>query len=96
MLRFLRRERRAALPLWIALYVLVLLVSPVLHHDFECHQKAPGHCVSCIANPLAPRSEATVSVSPASWVDAGQLRSPAVAVRSAVPRSSVSDRAPPR
>lgn len=96
MLRFLRREPKRALPMWIALYVLVLLVSPVLHHDFDCHQKAPGHCVSCIANPLAPRSEATVSFSPAGWVDAGQLPAPAAAVRTTVCLSSLSDRAPPR
>jgi hypothetical protein len=95
-LRFLRREPRATVPLWIGLYVLVILVSPVLHHDFECHQKSPGHCVSCIANPLAPRSEATVSFSPAGWVEAGQLPSPDDSVRSAVSISSLSDRAPPR
>jgi hypothetical protein len=96
MLRFQRRGSKAALPLWIALYVLVLLVSPVLHHDFECHQKAPGHCVSCIANPLAPRSEATVGFAPAGWVDAGQIPAPAAAVLAAEPRSTLSDRAPPR
>lgn len=96
MLRLLRHELRSALPLWIALHALVLLVSPVLHHDFECHQKSPGHCVSCIANPLAPRSEATVTFSPAAWVDAGQLPVPDAIVRSAVALSSLSDRAPPR
>ena len=95
-LRLLRREPRAAIPLWTSLYLLVLLVSPVLHHDFDCHQKSPGHCVSCVANPLAPRSEATVSLCPAAWVDAGQLPAPGAVVRAAVPLSSISDRAPPR
>ena len=95
--RLLRREfLKQALPLWAAVYVLVLLGSPVLHHDFECHQKSPGHCVSCIANPVAPRSEAAVIFSPAAWVDAGQLPVPDAMVRTAVGLSSLSDRAPPR
>jgi hypothetical protein len=47
-----------------ALYALLVMSAPVLHHDFACHQKSPTHCVACTANPSAPRAVATVAVTP--------------------------------
>ena len=47
-------------------YGLVLLTTPFLHHDLECHQRTPGHCVACIATPVALGAEAGApSASPA-------------------------------
>ena len=40
--------------LWLGLscYVLFLSVSPLLHHDLDCHFKTPSHCGVCMASPL--------------------------------------------
>lgn len=43
--------------LGLALYAVALLANPLLHHDLDCHLKAPGHCSACIANPLGSRAE---------------------------------------
>ena len=43
-----------------ALYSLVLIGSPLLHHDLACHLKSAGHCDACAANPVASRVEPTV------------------------------------
>src|SRR5262245_58855596 len=43
-------EVRTPLRRWtiavLALYALVVLCAPALHHDFACHDKTPGHCVA--------------------------------------------------
>lgn len=51
-----RRNRHLAL-LAVALYVAVLCVSPIFHHDFDCHAKSPAHCPACLANPAAVDGE---------------------------------------
>jgi hypothetical protein len=65
----------------LALYVFVLLVSPVLHHDLACHVKTPGHCDACAASPVASRAESKASVAapalePGQTLDAAQSRVP--------------------
>jgi hypothetical protein len=55
-LRMTRGGRRAAVVSF-GLYALVILWSPVLHHDFACHLKSPTHCTACTASPAAPRIE---------------------------------------
>jgi hypothetical protein len=44
----------ASAPILLSLYLLVLVASPVLHHDFACHQRSPVHCQACLAHPPAP------------------------------------------
>jgi hypothetical protein len=51
-----RRIRHLALFAAI-LYLAVLWVSPLFHHDFDCHAKSPAHCPSCMANPAAVDSK---------------------------------------
>ena len=47
-----RPLERLTLWLGMSLYVLFLAVSPLLHHDLECHVKTPNHCGACLASPL--------------------------------------------
>lgn len=56
-LRIGRRRRCEWLLVGLGLYALVLVGSPMLHHDFACHLKSKTHCDACLANPLAPRAE---------------------------------------
>jgi hypothetical protein len=93
-LKAARRLRPLAL-FGLALYVFVLVVSPVLHHDLACHVKTPGHCDACAASPVASRAESSTAVS-APPLDAGQMLD---AAESRVPRLasrvSVDGRGPP-
>ena len=56
---------RRWIALGIALYAVLLVASPVLHHDLACHLKAPAHCDACTANPLGARVEVAASLRPA-------------------------------
>lgn len=65
-------QRRRALGriVVLGLYVLVALVAPLLHHDFECHLKSRLHCDACTASPAASSIEAGVTL----FVHVGPLR----------------------
>lgn len=62
------RAPRTGIRYWalavVALYALIVASAPVLHHDFTCHEKNPGHCVACVASPSAPRAVAKLVVEP--------------------------------
>lgn len=52
-------------------YAILVVVTPLLHHDLECHWRTPGHCVACIATPAAVgAADLTTHASPA-LTDAG-------------------------
>lgn len=90
----LRRLRPLAL-CGLALYVFVLLVSPVLHHDLACHVKTPGHCDACAASPVASRAESATSFA-APEFDLGHTLVPIDArLPRATHRVSVDERGPP-
>ena len=59
--------RRSSGILLVTVYALVLVVSPLLHHDLDCHLTSRSHCGACTANPLAPGAE------PGLPADAGRL-----------------------
>lgn len=61
-----------SLALCLGLYAAVVLATPGLHHDFECHLKSPGHCQACVANPLAPRAASTGDVGTVALVELGR------------------------
>jgi hypothetical protein len=95
-----RRRRSTAflgsLAVSLGLYVAVVLASPGLHHDFDCHLKSPRHCQACAANPLAPRADSACAAGTLALIDVGRTPS-TTAVRpplAVVPR--LSGRAPPR
>jgi len=66
------RARSRAL-LVLALYALVVAVTPAFHHDVACHLTSPMHCTACTATVAAPRAEQTVVVLPARLPLAGQV-----------------------
>jgi hypothetical protein len=76
-------------------YGLVLAVTPLLHHDFECHQRTPGHCVACIATPAAlGGGPAALEVSP-TLTDVGGVEPTAAAAAEAPLAAESHGRAPP-
>ena len=78
-----------------ALFALVTLVAPLLHHDFECHLKSRPHCDACTASPAASRIEAEVTL----FVHAGPLRAgvpESAEARGCAERPSSPGRAPPQ
>jgi hypothetical protein len=94
------RARRRSLFVGVAvvclsLYAGVMLASPGLHHDFDCHLKSPRHCQACTANPLCPRAEPGSETYVTTLLEAGApVGAPQVSIEVAsVPR--VSGRAPP-
>jgi hypothetical protein len=92
-------EGLASLPrrsrLVLALYALVLLASPLLHHDLDCHLKTPAHCNACTANPLAPRIETGVRLVAAGLPEAGTVEIAGAATSSRPVESPHPGRAPP-
>jgi len=56
-----------------SLYLLVLSVSPALHHDFACHQRMPGHCDACLAQPSALQAPEGIGSCPQRLADAGPI-----------------------
>jgi hypothetical protein len=59
----------------LVLYLAVLFGSPFFHHDFACHQRTPGHCQACRANPPAPRAAESVAVAAMPLDDVGSIDS---------------------
>ena len=53
---------RAVLCGLLAVYVAVLCVSPILHHDLDCHLKSPAHCPGCVASTAALRGESAIDL----------------------------------
>lgn len=51
------RRNRGLIFLALALFTLLVSVSPLLHHDLACHLKTPTHCTACLASPPASRIE---------------------------------------
>jgi len=56
-----RWRSRRLLALFVCLYALVLLASPLLHHDFDCHLRSAQHCVACLAQPQGSEAQATLT-----------------------------------
>lgn len=57
----------------LVLYLAVLFGSPFFHHDFACHQRTPGHCGACRANPPVPRAAESVAVAAMPLDDLGSI-----------------------
>jgi hypothetical protein len=65
------RHTSAVLTVW--LYVGVLVVSAVHHHDFASHRRSSAHCTICQVVSIV-RPEAQPAVVPASLAPAGRAR----------------------
>ena len=78
----------------LALFALVALVAPLLHHDFECHLKSRLHCDACLSSPTASKIESGVTL----FVGQAVLRPEppeSVEAKDAALRPSSPGRAPP-
>lgn len=80
----------------LGLYAAVVLGSPGLHHDFDCHLKSPRHCQACVANPLAPRADSATAAGTLALVDLGGTHNAPVARPPLGMAPLPSGRAPPR
>ena len=88
------RSRRGWIVAVVALYGLLLMAAPMLHHDFACHQKSPTHCGSCTASPSAPHASTHPVVAPGlTLLGHIAMDGPASLVARSVPRQL--GRAPP-
>jgi len=43
------------------LYIVVALVTPLLHHDVACHLQSKTHCDACIAHSMASGVESSAA-----------------------------------
>jgi len=89
------RLHRTSARFALGLYLLVLVASPLLHHDLACHRRSPVHCQACLAHPPAPRAAEPAGLTAPRLADAGSIESPG---RQASPRHVVvpsPGRAPP-
>jgi len=75
-----------------SLYLLVLAASPALHHGFACHQRAPGHCEACLAQPPGLRAPEGIPLCAQRLADAGPIEARVVRV----PKHSVTVPSPGR
>jgi hypothetical protein len=89
-----RRTRHLAL-FAAVLYVAVLCVSPIFHHDFDCHAKSPAHCPACLANPAAVDAEHKAPIAVPLLLEAQDPVPPKVAAAAPLLVGSLKDRSPP-
>ncbi len=92
MTRGARPRARATLWLGASFYLLFLAVSPLLHHDFECHVKTPSHCGACMSSPLGVSAAQGAPLGATHLHDAGRVR----AVRALPPEPTFAVVAPGR
>jgi hypothetical protein len=76
----------------LACYLLFLAVSPLLHHDLECHLKTPSHCGACMASPPGLSTGSGASLEAHQLPDAGKVST----VRATVPELALAVDAPGR
>ena len=76
-------------------YVLVLMASPALHHDLDCHLKTPGHCPACIANPVAFGAESAGSLGATTFLLAELIERPGATDPEPPSLARLSGRSPP-
>ena len=76
-------------------YGLVLAVTPLLHHDLECHWRTPGHCVACVATPVALGAETVAPQALPFLVDLGGVAVAAEPAPTAALPASRLGRSPP-
>jgi hypothetical protein len=90
-----RRRKPPALILALFVYGLVVAVTPLLHHDFECHERMPGHCVACLATPMATGAAHVAPDAAPSFVDVGRVEAPTPSVPESPDPEAGQGRSPP-
>jgi hypothetical protein len=79
----------------IALYAAFVLASPVLHHDFACHQTTPTHCPWCVASLGGSDLPSTSMTAATHLIDAGATPGILIARTRSAQIDVTSGRAPP-
>jgi len=92
----LSRRRTRGVLLGVGLYALVVLGSPLLHHDVACHFKSASHCTACTSTPIASSEVHGVLLDTTRLPDAGLAGVPQVASAPSAPRLTTTGRSPPR
>jgi len=77
------------------LYLLVLVASPVFHHDIDCHIKTPDHCPACGVHPAAPPAAIAAVLCGGVLPEAGEITSIYDPGAPSVVRVEIPGRAPP-
>jgi len=91
-----RRRGRGFLVAALLAYALVVVVTPVLHHDFECHTRTPGHCVACIATPVGLGTETGALALSPELADVGRVELNGTEAPEAALPADTHGRSPPR
>jgi hypothetical protein len=73
-IRGVRPLARVTLWLGLCFYLFFLAVSPLLHHDLECHVKTPSHCGACMTSPLGLSAAVGAPLSATYLHDAGSVK----------------------
>jgi len=94
--RAFRRRHTIWAGLGVGLYILTLVSSPLFHEDLACHFKAPGHCIACLASPVAVQIETGVGLTPPPAPRPGSVEAESRSAPAAAFRSIRTGRAPPR
>jgi hypothetical protein len=79
----------------LTLYAVVLLATPALHHDFECHARTPAHCQACVASSPATPTVILPAVASGPLPVVGEVTPTAPDSFSAPFRLALPGRAPP-
>lgn len=90
-----RRRSRRLLAFFVCLYALVLLATPLLHHDFDCHLKSAQHCVACLAQPQGSEVQASLAAHGVELGWSGDVDPLAFQPRSLLLTTRSAGRAPP-
>ena len=72
--RGVRPLARVTLRLGLGFYLFFLAVSPLLHHDLECHVKTPSHCGACMTSPLGLSAAVGAPLGATYLHDAGSVK----------------------
>jgi hypothetical protein len=76
-------------------YALVVEISPLLHHYFECHLKTPAHCGACTQGPGVSGLETGFSLERPLFDDLGRVESRPIVLAAPGATQDRIGRAPP-
>jgi hypothetical protein len=90
-----RRRGRGWLIAAVLAYGLVVALTPLLHHDLECHWRTPRHCVACFAAPVALGAQAGAACASPLLTDVGGVAHPATRAPEHALTAGTHGRSPP-
>lgn len=79
----------------VAMYTIVLVLSPFEHHDLVCHLKTPQHCTSCASSQLGADPHTSAILGSGHLADAGRAMSPLLIAKGTLIAVRTTGRSPP-